>query len=520
MTETDPEVVAGRYRLEAKLGEGGMAEVWRARDLALQRAVALKRLTTRLDTESAAASIARFRREAALVASVRHPNVVEVLDFGTDEGERPFIVLELLEGEPLERRLGRAPALGLDEVIAIAAQILDGLEAVHAAGIVHRDLKPANVFLVPHEAGVRAKLLDFGVSRATADAGGRRSVLTTTQGRVIGTPEYMSPEQARGWSDVDARADLYSVGAILYEILTGTLPYDAEGFGDLIVAIALGGAPRVCALRPELGEPLSDVIARAMAVDRAERFPSAAAMRDALRAAVSGADAGTLPATPPRRLLLEASPASSSGSGPLSSFLTLPRTPAVPPVPSMPAPPRRARRWRAAAALFALAAVAGALAAYLLTASPSAEAPATAAARRAPAAATPLDEARAGSQAGVRDPDARRPHAPARIEGGPRESATASSRASSPAGARPSEAETIEITLVALPRDAVVRVDGERAQVRQGRLELPRDGAAHTLRVDWPGGRFTRRIDADRDTLLRIPARARRTTPGIFRELD
>src|SRR5690606_30027952 len=204
-------VIAGRYELEALIGEGGMARVWRAKDLTLQRLVAVKFLFLREDRDRRT-MVDRFLREARIAAAVRHPNVVDLLDFGTTEEGRPFMVMELLAGESLEARLSRQPTLTLEELVRIAAGILDGLAAVHKAGIVHRDLKPDNVFLLDDDGEVRPKLLDFGVSRETSATSGRRSALTTNDGYLVGTPEYMSPEQARGLRDVDWRTDIYSAG--------------------------------------------------------------------------------------------------------------------------------------------------------------------------------------------------------------------------------------------------------------------------------------------------------------------
>ncbi|MCZ7679629.1 MAG: serine/threonine protein kinase [Sandaracinaceae bacterium] len=236
-------LIAGRYRLEEPIGEGGMAQVWRATDVRLARPVAVKLLTVTGESETDEQVVRRFLREARLAAAVRHPNVVSVLDFGTTEENRPFMVLELMRGESLEARLKRTPAVTLAELIDIAAAVLAGLEAVHKAGIVHRDLKPDNVFLAEEGESVRPKLLDFGVSRGRAEEG-RRSVLTTIDGRLVGTPEYMSPEQARGLREVDLRTDLYGVGVVLYEAITGRLPITARAS-----AISSSPSPRAARRR-------------------------------------------------------------------------------------------------------------------------------------------------------------------------------------------------------------------------------------------------------------------------------
>ena len=229
-------LIAERYELDVMIGEGGMARVWRGVDTVLARPIAVKFLFLR-EGRDHEAMVDRFLREARIAAAVRHPNVVDILDFGTTEDERPFMVMELLEGESLEQRMSRDPELTLEELVGIVSLALDGLTAVHKAGIVHRDLKPDNVFLLHDDGEVRPKLLDFGVSRDTDPTSGRRTALTTGEGSLVGTPEYMSPEQARGRKDIDHRSDIYSVGVILYEATTGRLPYDAEGVGDLIIDI-------------------------------------------------------------------------------------------------------------------------------------------------------------------------------------------------------------------------------------------------------------------------------------------
>lgn len=205
--------LANRYRLEGKLGRGGMGEVWRAVDLLLRRPVAVKILP---DTNADEELVQRFRREAMIAASLQHPGITVVHDVGQHE-DRLFIVMELLRGADLATVLAGAPdGLAISQVISLAGQAASALAAAHANQIVHRDLKPANLFLL--DSG-QLKICDFGIARA-ADA---TSVLTAT-GRVIGTPAYMSPEQWTG-RRVDERSDLYSLGCVLYALLTGKPPF-------------------------------------------------------------------------------------------------------------------------------------------------------------------------------------------------------------------------------------------------------------------------------------------------------
>ncbi len=274
-------LVGGRYFLEARIGEGGMGSVWRATDRTLERLVAVKVLYSG-DERERDLRVSRFLREARIAAAVQHRNVVHIVDFGsTDEG-RPFMVMEHLRGETLADRLAQAPAPTVGELVDWVGLVLAGLAAAHDAGVVHRDMKPENVFLVEDADGAYPKILDFGISRSMAPESGPRSALTTREGFLVGTPQYMSPEQARGLEGIDHRTDLYSVGVILYEALTGMLPHDSENIGDLIILIAAGGARPVSEVRPELGEPLSEVVRKATAVDRDARFEDARAMRDAL----------------------------------------------------------------------------------------------------------------------------------------------------------------------------------------------------------------------------------------------
>jgi len=291
--------IDGRYRLERLLGEGGMAAVYLARDERLERPVAVKLLWGAPRVSAAMAE--SFLREARIAASIRHPNVVQVLDFGTHAGA-PYMVMEALEGESMADRYSRAYRFQIAEVVAIALGVLEGLAAVHATGIVHRDLKPENIFLTrPATKGMPEipKLLDFGISRAADKSSGLRSAVTTREGRLVGTPEYMSPEQARGLSDVDLRTDLYSLGVVMYEAIYGRPPFESKNDGDLMIMVIAGNAAALETRMPQVGPQLSQVIDRAMARDRDARWQSAAAMHGALRAAWDAlCSAGPVPTLP------------------------------------------------------------------------------------------------------------------------------------------------------------------------------------------------------------------------------
>jgi tRNA A-37 threonylcarbamoyl transferase component Bud32 len=280
-------LIARRYRLESLIGEGGAAAVWRAIDTTLERPVAIKLLYGG-DKRDRARRISRFEREARIAGAVRHPNVVQIVDFGTTD-DTPYMVMEMLDGESLAVRIKREPRLELTAIVRIVVSILRGLDAVHTAGIVHRDIKPGNVFL--HREGDRLvpKILDFGISRLVEPDGKRVSALTTTEGVIVGTPEYMSPEQVRGSSEIDLRTDIYSVGVMLYELLLGKVPYKAENVGDLLISIVNGNAPSLHAQRPDVPRAVADVVHKAMARNPGERHASALELRQALLTATESA---------------------------------------------------------------------------------------------------------------------------------------------------------------------------------------------------------------------------------------
>lgn len=278
------DIIAGRYRLESPIGEGAMGAVWRAEDQTLKRPVAIKFLFVK-GSRDPQGMVDQFLREARIAASVQHRNVIHTVDFGTVDDFQPFMVMELLNGESLGDRMARTPPLSSEQFIHIISLTLRGLSAVHDAGIVHRDLKPHNVFLQRDADAVYPKILDFGISRSLNGSGDRGSAIATQEGLIVGTPDYMSPEQARGELNIDRRADIYSMGAIIFEGLTGRLPFVAETIGDLIVQIVTGQAPRVSDIAPDVPKPLVDLVAQALSKNREHRFADARAMRRALLAA-------------------------------------------------------------------------------------------------------------------------------------------------------------------------------------------------------------------------------------------
>ena len=266
-------VLSERYRLEQKLGSGGMSTVYLARDETLERWVAAKVLHREISDQPD--QIERFRREARAVAQVSHPNVVAVIDAGEDGG-RPYIVFEYCDGETLKERIERLGKLPLDEAAAYAIEVGRGLQAAHARRLVPRDVKPQNVLI---DSEGRAKVTDFGIARELEQDG-----LTAT-GRVLGTTDYVSPEQAMGHG-VDARSDIYSLGVLLYEMLTGEVPFRAENLVGVAMKHVNERMPDVQAKRPEVSSALAAVVERATEKKPDKRYPDMNAMLTDLESAL------------------------------------------------------------------------------------------------------------------------------------------------------------------------------------------------------------------------------------------
>ena len=267
--------IDGKYRIYESIGRGGMGVVYRGEHLQVGRAVAIKVLTGKTTNKT---EQLRFEREARASAKIGSDHVIEVLDVGFLGDGRRYLVSELLQGETLAERLRRVGPLSADEIFPIAYQTLNALQLAHQAGVVHRDLKPDNIFLLKEKLGFPdfVKLIDFGISRsdeATPD------MSMTATGTVVGTPYYLSPEQARGTETSDGRADLYSLGVLLYESLSGQLPLQSKSFNDLMFQIVLVEPPHLQERCPELDPTLSNWIMRALTKDRSERWQSAEEMR-------------------------------------------------------------------------------------------------------------------------------------------------------------------------------------------------------------------------------------------------
>jgi serine/threonine-protein kinase len=275
-------VLSGRYRLEAKLGSGGMSTVYLARDETLDRPVAVKVMHREMSEQPD--QLQRFRQEARAVAKLTHPNVVSVIDAGEDGGH-PYIVFEYVKGETLKQRISRVGALDTQEAIAYAIEVARGLSVAHARNMVHRDIKPQNVLI--DEEG-RAKLTDFGISRQLEQDG------VTATGRVLGTTDYVAPEQAMG-KGVDPRSDIYSLGVVLYEMLIGQVPFHADSQVGVAMKHVNEELPDVQRRRPEASAAVALVVERATAKNPDERYQSVAEMIDDLETAleVEAARAGS-----------------------------------------------------------------------------------------------------------------------------------------------------------------------------------------------------------------------------------
>jgi serine/threonine protein kinase/tetratricopeptide (TPR) repeat protein len=261
------------------VAEGGMGAVWRARHIKLDVPVAVKLMSPML--AASAQARARFEREAKAAARLASPHVVEVHDYGVD-ADTPYIVMEFLEGEDLAARLESAGRLELQETAEIVEQVARALEVAHAAGVVHRDLKPGNVFLARTGREEIVKVLDFGIAKLHAEPG----IVGTMPGTLMGSPSFMSPEQARGDRELDHRADLWSLGVLAFQCLTGHLPFAADDLGELILEICAGEVPAASGLWPGAGRDVDGFFARALALPIAQRFQSAGELSDALRAVV------------------------------------------------------------------------------------------------------------------------------------------------------------------------------------------------------------------------------------------
>jgi serine/threonine-protein kinase len=293
VTSFDPLVgaaLAGRYLIIRRIGEGGMGAVYEAKHTVIGKRVAVKVLLEKFHSNSD--FVARLLQEARLASSIGHQNIVDVTDFGTTDDGRSFVVMEFLEGEPLAQLVMREAPLPVERSLRIARQVASALGAAHAKGIYHRDVKPENVYLVRRGDADFVKVVDFGISKAVKQGGDdpAESYRLTHTGLLLGTPLYMSPEQARGEDDLDHRVDIWALGVMLYECLTGEVPFHANNYLGIISQVLTHDAPPPSKLRPELGIPeaVESVVMRAMNKDRHRRYQAMADLERDLERLLAG----------------------------------------------------------------------------------------------------------------------------------------------------------------------------------------------------------------------------------------
>jgi serine/threonine-protein kinase len=334
--------LAGRYQIVRRIGEGGMGAVYEAKHTLIGKRVAVKVLLEKFLTKSD--FVARLLQEARLASSIGHENIVDVTDFGTTDDGRSFVVMEFLDGEALSQLVMREAPLPVERSLRIARQVASALGAAHAKGIYHRDVKPENVYLVRRADADFVKVVDFGISKAVKQGGqgdeGPEAYRLTHTGLLLGTPLYMSPEQARGDEDLDHRVDVWALGVMMYECLTGEVPFRANNYLGIISQVLTHTAVPPSKLRPELGIPdaVEAVVMRAMEKDRSRRYAAMSDLERDLERLLAGdqnvglplVEAGAAPRGPiatPRRWPLGLAAALALGVG-VSLALSRPPRPA------------------------------------------------------------------------------------------------------------------------------------------------------------------------------------------------
>ncbi len=270
-------LLAQRYGLRRVLGSGGNCDVFEGVHLVTGRPVAVKLLRSQFRDDAEAR--ARMAQEARAIGSVHHKNVVEILDAEIGENGEPFLALEMLHGRTLEGVMVTRGKLAIEHAVDLAAQIAEGAGALHAAGWVHRDIKPANIFLVQDGKMPRAKLLDLGIAVPRSATPDRR---LTAQGTVLGTVAYMAPEQAMADTNVDTRTDVWQIGATLFDMLTGRVPFEGN-YANVLVQMSTIGPPKVSTLRPEVPPALEAIVQKALSPKPQDRYEDGAALARALR---------------------------------------------------------------------------------------------------------------------------------------------------------------------------------------------------------------------------------------------
>jgi serine/threonine protein kinase len=265
--------LSGRYHVTRKVGQGGMGAVYEATHTLIGKKVAIKVLLEKYARREAI--VQRLVQEAQLASSIRNEHIIDITDSGTTEDGRTFMVMEFLEGESLAECLARETKLPEQRILRIASQASFALAAAHAKGIVHRDIKPENLFLQPRKEQDFVKVVDFGISKSLRASEEEDAPRLTQTGMVLGTPLYMSPEQARGDDELDARVDIYALGVIMYEAATGRVPFAGNNYLSVISQVLNEEPTPIREIRPEISDEFESVVLRAMAKNKADRYPSA-----------------------------------------------------------------------------------------------------------------------------------------------------------------------------------------------------------------------------------------------------
>jgi serine/threonine-protein kinase len=286
--------IAGKYRIEQLIRRGGMGAVYRGKHVMMDKTVAIKVLRPSLSADDDV--VARFSREAKAASRISHPHAVSVTDFGEAENGLVFLVMEYLDGRTLKDIIKTEGPLPLPRVVEIIKQVAGALDAAHAEDVVHRDLKSENIMLLRRDGGDSAKVLDFGIAKILQPAGGRDAGITSPN-LVIGTPHYMSPEQCSESSTIDGRSDVYSLGIIVFEMLTGRVPFLGESSTSIMMKHVQDPPPSLLAVRPDLPSGVEDVVTRALAKQPDDRFPTTGDLAEALSeaAAATVASGGAFP---------------------------------------------------------------------------------------------------------------------------------------------------------------------------------------------------------------------------------
>ena len=338
--QDDPKVgmvLQDRYRIVRKIGEGGMGAVYEGEHVLIKRRVAIKCLHSQFATNPEI--VARFHREALAATSIGHQNIIEVTDMGRFDDGSVFMVLEFLLGRDWSDDIDGTGAQPLGKTLHILDQVCDALTAAHAKGIIHRDLKPENIYLIERgDDPDFVKVLDFGISKFKDSAGGGKGMTQT--GTTLGTPYYMAPEQAQGKKDIDNRADIYSLGVILFQALTGQYPFDDESYPMLVLKICTEPPPPLRMYRPDLPEELELLIGKLLAKDPNDRFPDCQSLKAALQQFHSIVDTPEVAADAPSTANMQSSLLTGAGQGnvPAQSGIRPPATAAYDSAPDIAVP--------------------------------------------------------------------------------------------------------------------------------------------------------------------------------------